>query len=154
MRPLLLLDVDGVLMPLGRSVPRGYERHVTESSNLVAAAQHGVWLRELSQSFEIVWATTWGDSANDTFGELFGLPRFDFVRLVDMPRHGTRKLAAVEAFAGSRPLAWVDDELYDDAMAWADGRVEQTLLVRPAPYVGLLVEHFASLKQFAVSAVS
>jgi len=148
MRPLLLLDVDGVLMPLGSSVPRGYERHVAESYNLVASSQHGVWLHELSEGFEIVWATTWEDSANDTFGILFELPRFDFVELTNLPRHGTRKLNAVKAFVGNRPAAWIDDELYDDAAEWAAERPEPTLLVRPAPYVGLTEEHVASLQRF------
>ncbi len=58
--PLLLLDVDGVLMPLGRSVPPGFERHTTVTSDVVVSAQHGEWLRELMGSFELVWASTWG----------------------------------------------------------------------------------------------
>ena len=71
-----------------------------------------------------------------------------------MPRQGTRKLGAIQAFAGSRPVAWVDDEFYEDAMVWADGRAHPTLLVRPAPYVGLTEEHFASIKQFSISSIN
>jgi hypothetical protein len=36
MRPLLLLDVDGVLMPIGCSVPQGYARHRTAEHDVVA----------------------------------------------------------------------------------------------------------------------
>jgi hypothetical protein len=147
--PLLLIDVDGVLMPLGRSVPSGFERHTTPTSDIVASSRHGEWLHALSGSYEIVWATAWGDAANDTFGRLFGLPRFDHVDLHDLPRAGTRKLAAVAAYAKRRPLAWIDDELYEDASDWANTRLEPTLLVRPAPYVGLAQAHFDSLRRFA-----
>jgi len=33
------------------------------------------------------------------------------------PRSGTRRLAAVAAYFGTRELAWMDDEIHDDAYA-------------------------------------
>lgn len=121
--------------------------------DIVASRQHGVWLRELVEMFEIRWVSTWGSTANDTFGYLFDLPRFDAIDLGAMPRAGTRKLRAVSDAVGDRAVAWVDDELYEDANAWAAERRHPTLLVRTSPTVGLRSEHVESLREFADSAL-
>jgi hypothetical protein len=146
--PLLLLDVDGVLMPTGLSVPRGFERHSTENADIIVSRQHGVWLHDLAARFELVWASTWGDRANDTFGEFYGLGRLPIVAIGDLPRHGTRKLSPIAAFVGDRAVAWVDDEIYDDARHWAEKRSASTLLIRPGGSVGLSQEHYEQLKRF------
>jgi hypothetical protein len=49
------------------------------------------------------------------------------VPLDELPRTGTRKLAAVNRYVRDRPLAWVDDELYDDAQLWTQARRAPTL---------------------------
>src|SRR3954447_19394357 len=64
--------------------------------------------------------------------DLAGTPPLD-----ELPRTGTRKLAAVNRYVRDRPLAWVDDELYDDAQLWAQARRAPTLLIRTQPSVGL-----------------
>ena len=120
--------------------------------DIVASRLHGQWLHELALSFDLVWATTWGATANTTFGHFYGLPALPHVELVDLPRIGTRKLAAVASYVGDRPVAWLDDELYEDAEAWAHARTAPTLLLRTAPYVGLRVEHIDVLRLFARSA--
>src|SRR4051812_4374976 len=137
MRPLLLLDVDGVLTPTGNAVPPGFERRSTTAFSVVVREEHGEWLRLLSDVYELVWATTWGDSANEVYGTIHGLDEMPVVPLGYLPRAGTRKLAAVARYVGARPFAWVDDELYDDAESWARARVSPTLLVRTCGSVGL-----------------
>jgi hypothetical protein len=137
MRPLLLFDVDGVLSPTGSAVPPGFERRSTSTYSVVVSPDHRAWLQTLSESFELVWASTWGEAANRVYGEILGLEKIPVIPLVDLPRAGTRKLAAVDGYVGDRALAWVDDELYDDAQIWARGRSAPTLLVRTLGAVGL-----------------
>jgi hypothetical protein len=43
-RPLLLLDLDGVLNPTGPSAPPGYRRVVTEEFVVTVKQEHGRWL--------------------------------------------------------------------------------------------------------------
>ena len=148
-RPLLLLDVDGVLSPTGVAVPPGFERRSTAEYSVVIRGEHRDWLGELAGGFELVWTTTWGEAANRVYGELLGLPRLPVVRLGQLPRSGTRKLAAVQRYVGERPLAWVDDELYDDADEWARVRPAPTLLVRTRATIGLTRADVDRLLAFA-----
>lgn len=147
-RPLLILDVDGVLYPTGRAVPPGYERVTSDAYDVVVSRRHGDWLQMLASLFEPAWGTTWGHAANDIFGSVLGLPVWPVIPLADLPRAGTRKLAAVSAYVGDRPAAWVDDELYDDARSWAESRHVPTLLIATRASVGLTQGDVDRLRAF------
>ena len=65
-RPLLLVDVDGLLNPYAADTcPEGYcEFNFFEGEEPVRLADvHGKWLRELGEVLTLVWATGWGDEA-------------------------------------------------------------------------------------------
>ncbi len=73
MKPLLLIDVDGVLnvdrrTSLREPITPGFQKYRvrTEGSNwtLYLAAEHGEWLRSLMEDFDLVWCTTWWRTAN------------------------------------------------------------------------------------------
>lgn len=102
MRPLLLLDIDGVLSPTGRSVPHPHARHATDDHDVVIHPNHGAWLATLSATFDLVWATTWGERANAVYAPLLGLPPAPVMPLGALPREGTRKLAAVRTWGNGR----------------------------------------------------
>ena len=110
---------------------------------------HPARFAQLSQMYDIVWATTWEHHANRTIGPLLGLPALPVVEFRDRGRGDTRKLPDVSRYAGDRALAWVDDHLYDDADRWAAGREAPTLLIRPTSTLGLSDDHFEQLVAFA-----
>jgi len=154
MRPLLLLDVDGVLMPTGTSVPPGFERHFGDDYEVVVSHEHGVWLRQLAELFDLVWATTWGASAAPIFGRLLRLPPMPAIELRHLVHDGTPKLTDVASFVGERPMAWVDDELFEDAFGWAADRRAPTLLIRASGSRGLSRENFDQLLAFGQRVIS
>jgi hypothetical protein len=150
-RPLLLLDVDGVLCPfegdppsVRRVGPEGYERVDLSGDELDphlwisrANADH---LSRLAERFDIVWATGWGEHANRVIGPLHRLGELPVVELYD-GGGATWKLASVGAYVGEqRPCVWIDDDLNEDAEQWAERRPGPTLLLRCEPHLGLTEE--------------
>jgi Swiss Army Knife RNA repair-like protein len=149
-----MVDIDGVVSLFGfpGHAPPG-PRSVEGSFHWVdgiphflsaTAAQH---LLALGAIFELVWCSGWEERANEHLPHLLGLPRnlpfLRFEREVGGGSAGGKslrghwKLAAIEAYAGPRALAWVDDCLDAACHAWAAARAAPTLLVQTAPEVGL-----------------
>ena len=82
---------------------------------------------------------------------IFRSLRFDPDADRDAP---TYKLPVVKRFVRDRPAAWVDDELGEDVIAWADQREQPTMLVHCDPRVGLTDEHVDDLLAFAARPTS
>ena len=171
-RPLLLLDVDGPLNPFAtrfRRLPLGYTTHLLKPPSLVARyapapaeavpplrvklrASDGARLRALP--YELVWATAWGDEANDFIGPLLGLPRLPVVEWphdvgpeVDGLLWKTRRLVA---WADGRPFAWVDDAITDRERRFvAAHHGGPALLRRVSPRRGLRRADFTALARWA-----
>jgi hypothetical protein len=138
--PLFLLDVDGVLNPFAASVcPPGYQEHELFAGEepVRLSAAHGPWLRELTASFELVWATAWQEEANRLLAPLLQLPELPVIAFPPTPFGDLDKLPGVANFAGRRPLAWVDDALSAGAHQWAASRPIPTLLLSADPAEGL-----------------
>ena len=152
MRPLVLMDVDGVLALLGPGAHEPcFDATVGEFPVTIAEATPGRVLR-LAEAFQLVWATSWQRQAAEEFGPLLGLPndlpflRFD--RSLDHPG-SSYKLPVVERFVRDRSAAWVDDELGEDVVVWAEQRDHPTLLVHTDPRYGLVDEQVEQLLAFA-----
>lgn len=71
-RPLLFLDVDGPLIPFGGT---GYAVGDAEGHPLLARLDPAHGPRLLALPCDLVWATTWGDEANEVIAPRIGLPR-------------------------------------------------------------------------------
>ena len=89
-RPLLLLDVDGVLNPLGVREAPGFIPFVVDDPGAVGTVpvllspEHGRWLTSLADEYQLVWATSWEGDADRLIAERVGLPRgLPFIAFTD-----------------------------------------------------------------------
>ena len=144
-RPLLLLDVDGVLLVVRAAWDDDLEADYEPSLHPDA----GTWLAELAAAFDLVWATTWEHLANRVIAPALGLPPLPAIEF-DMDRRApTAKLPSVIAWVGDRPCAWIDDDLQHDADTWAAGRTVPTLLVHADMTIGMERHHVDRLLAWA-----
>lgn len=154
-RPILAVDVDGVISLFGSETPP--DRSFTQLT-LVDGVPHlislptGNRLQRLSEHFELVWASGWEDKANFYLPHILGLPDLPHVSF-DVARPGAAhwKLGALEEYTAGRPLAWIDDNFDESCYSWAEERAEPTLLVLTEPHLGLEEAHVEALRQWAVS---
>jgi hypothetical protein len=140
-RPLLLVDIDGVISLFGFAAgtqPEGSLHSIDGIPHFLSssAAEH---LLAISPSFELVWASGWEEKANEYLPHLLGLPalpHLSFERSVGKT-NAHWKLDAIDAYAGVSPLAWIDDAFNDACHEWAQERQAPTLLVQTTPASGL-----------------
>jgi hypothetical protein len=151
-RPLLLVDIDGVISLFGPDRDerlRGSFHWIDGIPHFLssAAAEH---LLALERSFELVWASGWEERANEYLPYLLGLPELPHLRFERAVGRASAhwKLDAIDAHAGQRPLAWVDDALNDACHAWAAQRSAPTLLVQTEPATGITQREVELLRRW------
>ncbi|MEA2170151.1 MAG: hypothetical protein QOF76_3451 [Solirubrobacteraceae bacterium] len=148
-KPLLLLDIDGVLCPLGAITDDLVRVRVGEAAVRYDPATPER-LRRLGEAFRLVWATSWEDAANEELGPLLGLPPLPFLRFDDDVELGeSYKLPAIRRYVGDRAAAYVDDDMGNDTIAWAAARTAPTLVLPIQADRGLQDDHVAQLLRFA-----
>lgn len=155
-RPLLAVDIDGVISVFGfEQRPEGaaYRFQLVDGVPHCISLAAGERLRRLGEVFELVWASGWEDKANLYLPRLLGLPDLPHVGFDGGPRPGGAhwKLAALQAHAGSRAIAWIDDNFDDGCFEWARRRPQPTLLVPTEPQLGLEEPHVDALTAWAGS---
>ncbi|MFI7637283.1 HAD domain-containing protein [Nonomuraea sp. NPDC049400] len=117
-RPLILLDVDGVLNPWRRQGPH-WQTHDAVSGigtfKVHLNPEHGPMLLRLAHETgaELVWATTWEHHANTAIGPLMGLPELPVILVNSGPdAPGVHpKTPPVAEYVTRRPFVWFDDDL-------------------------------------------
>jgi Swiss Army Knife RNA repair-like protein len=156
-KPILFLDVDGVIslfgFPAGEPPP-GRFHWVDGVAHCIgdACAER---VGRLADRFDLVWATGWEERANEYLPQILGLPVAELPYLsFDQAIFGTAhwKVEAIDAYAGERPAAWIDDSLDDSCHRWAEERDAPTLLVETDSGTGLLDEHVERLIEWADAA--
>jgi hypothetical protein len=174
-KPLLLVDIDGVISLFG--VPSSWstaggaaedspsegpdEQPIEGSMHAIDGMAHflsataAAHLLELEGEFDLVWASGWEEKADEHLPHLLGLPsglpflQFERGAAGIRSNHAHWKLAAIDAYAGDRALAWVDDALKEACHAWAQARAAPTLLVQTAPQRGLTSREAQQLLNWA-----
>ena len=162
-RPLLLVDVDGVLSLFGfdaGAAPPGRPALIDGIPHLLST-EAAACLRAIAPLYEPVWCTGWEERAGEHLPYLLDLPQgWPFVPLQaaqgvggdKFSLAGHWKLDAIDAFAGhERALAWVDDDLDAECREWAAARPGKTLLVSTDPRRGLTQEGAAELSKWATT---
>jgi hypothetical protein len=160
----LFLDVDGPLNPYGADaahIPDGYETHwITprgEQSPLPVRLNpaHGPRLLALAErvGLELVWATTWEHEANEAIGPRIGLPVLPVVEFGLRIHARLWKWAAVAEYAGTRPLAWLDDDFtrwQDNSAGFVAARYGiETLLIQVDPATGVVAPDLTAIESWA-----
>jgi hypothetical protein len=142
-RPIILLDVDGVLNP-------------TMVGGEVAISRERVDLvLKLARAGELVWVTSWPADVTFQLQRAIGLEgqmrRVPLVGTSD--RASTPKLRSIARWVerSTLPLTavvWIDDWLRSDARAWAASQERPWLLVQPEPATGLTGGHVDAVVEF------
>jgi hypothetical protein len=149
-RPLLLLDVDGVLIPYAApACPPGFLSYWLQDEEMWLSARHGDWLRPLCSRMELVWATGWEHEANRLLAPILGLPQLPVIEFARDESGRFTKLPTIMRVVADRPLVWIDDELTPAAHAWAAQRPAPTRLIDVDPAIGLTREIVAAVEAFA-----
>lgn len=97
--------------------------------------EHGDELLALTGLYELAWATTWKNEANEWIAPRLGLPPLPYIdwpRMHGLTGNGTYwKTRYVVEYAAGRPFAWVDDEITDLDTGWVAGHHPGRALLRP-----------------------
>lgn len=154
-KPVLAVDVDGVVLLHGFDEPPGWPAATLEMIDGMIhplAVGAGDRLRELSRHFDLVWASGWERRTN-LLAPLLGMPEHPYLSFKGAARFGSAdwKLAPLTEYASGRALAWIDDSFDDSCYEWARSREEPTLLVPTESERGLQDDHVAALLGWARS---
>jgi hypothetical protein len=154
--PILFVDVDGVISLFGFAPGAGTlpgPLHWIDGVAHFIPEEIGERLRSVAEEFELVWATGWEERANEHLPFLLKLPFRDLPSLTFDGRavFGTAhwKLDAIDEYAGDRPAAWIDDNIDETCLAWAEAREAPTLIVETESSEGMTDEHVAQLLAWA-----
>lgn len=155
MRPLILLDIDGVLNPVAHPNGGGDTSELSLSDEKVSLVQR------LARCGRIAWAST---SPEDLTAELESQLQLEVEPLrVDLEMREsdldepTPKLRAVTGWLAQMDAAgeadwdavvWIDDVLGPDAQEWADRFSQPVLLEKPSPEDGLTEDQVVSVESF------
>ncbi|MGV8847695.1 hypothetical protein [Tessaracoccus sp.] len=164
-KPFLLLDVDGPLNPwrMSRLTARdnGYVSHqITVTGQMYGVylnPAHGAALLGLTDLVDLMWATTWEDSANELISPHLGLPSdlpviyWPADALHPSTHRGSWKTRHVLAAVNGNAFAWFDDDInrHDRTYVAATTGAGPSLLRRVEPHLGLTEADFSAVRDWA-----
>ena len=160
--PILFLDVDGPLNLWGRAGRRILNPLLSSrlvrlkedgslNVNLVFSRLLGARLRGLAKHYEICWATSWNQWANQYLSPLLGIPQD--LPWLNCPNGDPRsKFSEVITSAETNSFAWVDDFLTEEVAEALQEKLhpaQSALLISPHIMCGIDHEVAHLLKWFS-----
>ncbi len=159
-KPLLMLDIDGVLNFFGPMTSPYHRETQISQYRIRLDRRHPLWLVDLEKGFDIVWATMWQDMAPGVFAPFFGWG--EETDYIDFDKHaepgarhiGALKLPGIIHTAGDRPILWIDDDGGEKKVqqwAKARNRIIPTKVIVPNGDTGFTKMHLNECFAFARS---
>lgn len=176
-KPILLLDIDGVIAPWPSKLGFDQDTHWYDEANGIHMRRDlPDLIKKLATIVELQWGTAWEREANSRVLQHLGLtnplPFIEFHDYEDLGDtiaelvekedghyhviHGaggnnTWKLPWIERFCRANPgraIVWIDDEIEQDAQDFAASREEPTLFVKTNGLVGLDETHIEEIEKW------
>jgi hypothetical protein len=163
MKPILLLDVDGVLNPISFSSTDSFDWKF--EAPFRSSEESGGWTLNLSKEMgqaiqsldcEIRWLTTWildADFANAEIGSALGWERLalcPFVKHKSDPWWKPRAVKDLLQHPGPK-VVWADDDINIFLQFFEDDELDphnRLLAICPDPTVGLTKDDIDTIKEF------
>ena len=153
MKPYLFLDIDGVLNPDSRRV--GFRKYSILGFRVLLNVEHGIRLRSLLAYYDLVWASSWQELANEHIGSKLFLPEIPYVDFEirwpadRLPGSNVMvKTGKVAEYARGRPFAWVDDDFAPSDLAALASLDQEVLAVSTDPRYGITDQQFFQLEEW------
>lgn len=155
MKPMVFLDVDGVLNRIvSRSQAKRNDYFVHSVNTRYGRFRVALdfkdrkRLAELSKVADLAWGTTWELEANFHLSPLLHLPNLDYATTLS---NEDSKVYGVARLAGDRPFAWIDDALGFLEKDFMMNLSQEALPVDTDPSTGLTDEHVDLISKWTKS---
>ena len=139
-KPILAVDVDGVISLFGFDQPPAEEARFEQVDGMVhcISMAAGERLKRLSEHYELVWATGWEEKANDYLPKSSGYRNCPSSPSTARPALGPPTGSSAPSTTGGKDAPWPGSTTASTrAVTSGPGREEPTLLVPTESELGL-----------------
>lgn len=126
LRPIILLDIDGVINMFGRLGPT--QQHIPPGIPVQYPPQIHASIARLAKLGQLIWCSTWLQLANFGLHSDLGLPELPLIEpLADNPKAILWKLNSVAKHLAEwqKPIIWIEDGFRPQVHSWAQQRSQQ-----------------------------
>lgn len=150
--PVILLDIDGVISPMGGVEGLKRRSRQVHYSNFAVTDEVARFFSHLSHnSIDVIWASTWEEESL-VLGQELDIRDAGYLELGGLHKPGTwLKENAVKRFISKnkqRKIIWLDDETPDFLINWAQENHSDILVERIEPMKGVDVNLMKSIHSF------